>query len=325
MTEIGSEAVAGRFGIGIGDDGRRHAVERRHASTSADGSARSGGSLAVCGQWTTEATLWGDWDPDKPTVQSHRCEHCGWALAVHGAAPIAEELARYTITGRDRGVVVAAGADPNLLHRLMTAILQPEPELGSEPLSDIGPGALSSLLAHAARHRPLVLRCEECADTANAPEELDEEGDHNCAQLVCAGCSLKHGKWAGEREGYLRSECTVAWPCSVITTMADHHGLGVASRWAKPSSAAAEMPGLPWPNAIAQDGRWHQFAVNYRRDRDDTTYTITPAAGPRGRQVLRVHHPVGLNARSEHADVKEAKAHVDELMTSFGAANRSRR
>ncbi|BBX30501.1 hypothetical protein B7435_30055 [Mycolicibacterium peregrinum] len=324
MTEIVSEAVAGRFGIGIGDDGRRHAVERPHESTASDGAARSAGSLAVCGQWTTEATLWGDWDPDKPTVRTHRCEHCGWVLAMRGAAPMAEEIARYAVTGRDRGVMVAAGTDPDLLHRLLTAILKPESELGAEPLSEIGPGALSSLLAHAARHRPLVLRCEKCTDTASSPDDLDED-NHNCTQVACAGCSLKHGDWAGEWEGYLRADCTVAWPCSVITTMANHHGLGVVSRWARPSGAAAEMPGLPWPGAIAQDGRWHQFAVNYRRDPDDTTYTITPAAGPRGRQVLRVHHPVGFNARSEHAGVKEAKAHVDELMTSFGAASGSRR
>lgn len=86
-----------------------------------------------------------------------------------------------------------------------------------------------------------------------------------------------------------------------------HHGLGAVSRWAKPSGAGAEMPGLPWPGVIAQDGQWHQFAVNYRRDPDDTTYTVTPVAGSRGRQVLRVHHPIGLNARSEHAGIKEAK------------------
>ena len=112
--------------------------------------------------------------------------------------------------------------------------------MASEPLSDIGPGALSSLLAHAARHRPMALRCEECTDTASAPEGFDED-DHNCPQVACAGCSLKHADWAGDWEGYLRTECTVAWPCSVITTTAS----GRCHGGPNPAGPAPRCPACP--------------------------------------------------------------------------------
>jgi hypothetical protein len=89
-----------------------------------------------------------------------------------------------------------------------------------------------TLLAHATRHRPVVLLPEGCRDgdcDCGCDNDLCEEPHDDeaacyteTATVGCESCSIQSGSWEGEWAG--RYECTVSAPCSALLAMAKKYG-----------------------------------------------------------------------------------------------------
>ena len=210
-----------------GADWRRHAVDLRVFGPRLD-TARAEGRgqpevYSVCGQRCGFITgRLGPFTYGSRWLTSRRCERCGWVVAF-SRGTVEREIAQYVPDVAQRDVIAAAGGDPDLLRRIFVAILADAP-----PGHDDEPGHRSDLLAHAARHRPTVIVCEECGDSPNAAAV---HGQHlaTCrdAAVVCGACTFRAGPWAGEREGMTTGECVVAAPCSVLSALAQHYGIAV--------------------------------------------------------------------------------------------------
>ncbi|OBH48374.1 hypothetical protein A5690_14485 [Mycobacterium intracellulare] len=151
-----------------------------------------------------------------------------------------QEIAHYLPDGAHRDVIAAtAGGYPDLLRRIFVAILADAP-----PGRAGEPGHRSDLLAHAARHRPVVMVCQACNESSSAATAHGEE-TLCCpdSAVVCAECTFSAGPWAGEREGVPTGECVVGAPCSVLITLAHHYGVDVADGSdAEPPGRALSMP-----------------------------------------------------------------------------------
>ncbi|SLH38555.1 Uncharacterised protein [Mycobacteroides abscessus subsp. massiliense] len=301
------------FAIGLGSDDLRHAVSSNEVPhmVSPELAARA---QAVCGMSVKVIGAWEHFRPGSRFLSRNRCVHCGWILAIHGAASMQQEIASYAGAAEDRPAFAAAGIDPGLLRRLFEAILAEYD--GDCQDEEPGPGQLSSLLAHAGRHTPVVLTCEECAepdgqDVANAVDR-----QHRCSSIVCMACTLTAGSWAGEWEGQIRSECTVAWPCSVIGVLARSYKLNVVSPWLDPVEDIADSV---QPSGSRLDGKWHRRTMHFRADADGTTFAIEPSPDHKGRYTLTLQHQIGLKATSRHDDVQDAKRHAENIISSMTA------
>jgi hypothetical protein len=136
-------------------------------------------------------------------------------------------LNRGTVEAEIELHVGAAGdVDTGLLRQVFTAVLA-----DVAPGRDAESGHRSDLLAHAARHRPTAIVCEQCGEKCSAAEGHGE-GVVVCpqVQLVCGECTFSAGRWADEREGMSTAECVVPAPCSVLVALARHYEIPVGGR-----------------------------------------------------------------------------------------------
>lgn len=220
----GSATHPYRFGIGAGgSDWRWHAVDLESVRPlMADAVARGGqrgevGVFSVCGTRAEIVPRLGQFSYGSRWLSERRCERCGWVVALNRGTVEAEiEL----------HVGAAADGDTGLLRQIFTSVLA-----DVAPGRDAESGHRSDLLAHAARHRPTVIVCEECGESPSAAE-VHGEGVAACpqAQLVCGECTFTAGRWAGEREGMSTGECVVPAPCSVLVALAQHYEIPVGGR-----------------------------------------------------------------------------------------------
>lgn len=143
------------------------------------------------------ALSWGD---------SSRCERCGWVVALNRGA-VDAEIEFYADVSR-----LGVFADP--LRQLFTAILADAP-----PGPDADLGYRSELLAHVARHRPVVdlerelgaLPAYRRVSLASAPTLAP----------TCLECTFAFG-YGGA--------VVVPAPCSALAAVAGHYG--IAGQWA---------------------------------------------------------------------------------------------
>lgn len=216
-----------RFAIAASGDGLRwrwHAVDfavfgPRLAAAGADECYRPE-IYAVCGQRCNHvATRLGPFTYGSRWLTSRRCERCGWVVAF-SRGTVEQEIAQYLPDDAHRDVIQAAGDDQDLMRRIFVAILADAP-----PGRPDEPGHRSDLLAHAARHRPVVMVCHGCGSSSAAA--VHGEGALWCpdSAVVCAECTFSAGPWAGEREGMTTGECVVRAPCSVLIALAHHYGV----------------------------------------------------------------------------------------------------
>lgn len=151
---------------------------------------------------------------DNRSLHRLRCERCSWVVA----------LARGTVEQEIDLYAAAAGVDAlsQLLRQIFTAILADAPP---------GPrgqaGHRSDLLAHTARHRPVLIVCGECRDAGLVVAHGPSAWRCPHAAVVCQECSFTAGSWAGEWEGVTTGECVVVSPCSTLLALADHYGIAV--------------------------------------------------------------------------------------------------
>ncbi|OOK65266.1 hypothetical protein BZL29_7707 [Mycobacterium kansasii] len=180
---------------------------------------------SVCGQRCNHiATRLGPFSYANRWLSWRRCERCGWVVAL-SRGTLEQEITHYLPDGAQREVITAAGGDPDLLRRIFVAILADAP-----PGRAGEPGHRSDLLAHAARHRPVVIVCQDCSESSSAAV-AHGQGALCCpdSAVICAECTFCAGVWAGEREGMTAGECVVSAPCSVLITLAHHYGADFAA------------------------------------------------------------------------------------------------
>lgn len=213
-----------RFGTAIAMNGlHAHAVDL--AATRAPRPLRMAGEdpdtaaaavFSLCGSRGQLLPRFGAFTYDNPWIAGRtRCERCSWVVA----------LARGTV---EQEIDLYAGDDEcggGLLRQIFTSILADAPPEGGQAQV----GHRSDLLAHAARHRPVLTVCEECCEAGSAPTH--GRGVKRCphASSVCIECSFVAGSWAGEWEGTIAAECEVQSPCSTLVTLAHHYGISLPS------------------------------------------------------------------------------------------------
>lgn len=146
-----------------------------------------------------------------------RCERCSWVVALNRGT-VEQEIEMYTV---DAG----GDAQGELLRQIFTAILA-----DAAPGPEAQAGHRSDLLAHAARHRPVQMVCQECAESE--PSVVHGAAVPHCPDMasVCTECSFTAGSWAGQWEGVTTGECVVASPCSALLAMAHHYDIALRGR-----------------------------------------------------------------------------------------------
>ena len=145
-----------------------------------------------------------------------RCERCSWVVALNRGT-VEQEIDLYT---------AEAGGDRRgeLLRDIFTSILA-----DATPGPDSQSRAPLDLLAHAARHRPVLTVCAKCS-------EAGLSAAHGPSVVVPArrrgvpGVLVHRGFVGREWEGVTTDECVVASPCSTLLALADHYGLAVRGR-----------------------------------------------------------------------------------------------
>lgn len=174
--------------------------------------------FSVCGARTQYVRRAGQFGYHSSFLKPHRCERCGWVVALNRGT-VEQEIELHTGAAR--------GADHGLLRQIFTAILA-----DVAPGRDAESGHRSDLLAHAARHRPVLAVCEACSYSPNAAE-VHGPGVTACASpvLVCGSCTFTGGLWAGARAGMSTGDCVVAAPCSVLITLAQHYDVVIDLPW----------------------------------------------------------------------------------------------
>lgn len=199
---------------GISDYDRRHHILAR---TAADASIKT---AALCGLPATAAPTWGR--SNMTAARRSQCHECRWILAIHRDT-VATEIATYIPDPADSAIITATLNSPHIGVQVLTAIAASE-ELAHHD-RDLNPSRLSQLLSHASRHQPTVTLCEECVDFGI----VNAHGfDAICPEqsVICHGCTPHAAEsWAGEGEGALLMECTVAAPCSALRTLASYYGV----------------------------------------------------------------------------------------------------
>ncbi|CAN5736257.1 hypothetical protein BH09ACT8_BH09ACT8_56050 [soil metagenome] len=213
------------FGV---SGGERHIVTGEAAGVALDlagGDPRLAHAAALCRRVVKVATAWGPYSRDAALEYPPRCPDCAWILALH-RGDVDEEVAAFTTHDAFDAAAIAARLGEGVGERLLDAIAH-DPALW-QGADRLGPSHRSQLLGHASRHLPAVTVCEECAEIGVA--NAHGYGATCPAQEVaCLGCTVTaHGLWAGEWEGTFLPECTVAAPCSVLTTLAVHYRIPIA-------------------------------------------------------------------------------------------------
>jgi hypothetical protein len=210
-----------RFDVGVAAEWgwRWHAIDTASLPLPAGATEVQRGveAFSVCGLRAQHVPKLGGFTYDNPFLVSRRCERCGWVVALNRGT-VEQEIDFYARTSTKHDALADAGADSGLLRRIFTAILADAP-----PGRDAESGHRSDLLAHAARHRPVVRLCEHCAEM----DDTAAHGDAVCASpvVVCGECTFTAGHWAGEKAGSITGECVVAAPCSVLRALMAHYGL----------------------------------------------------------------------------------------------------
>lgn len=206
-----------RFGIAVGGSGHRpwHAVDLSvygpRMAEQAAGGARVD-IFSVCGIRSGYVRQAGQFTYGSGYLKRGRCERCGWVVALN-LGSVEQEI--------DLHCAVADGANDGLLRHIFTAILADLP-----PGRDAAPGHRSDLLAHAARHRPTMAVCRECARGASSPQ-VHGTGITICPRghLVCSACTFSAGKWGVGDGDAMAEECVVDAPCSVLVALARHYDI----------------------------------------------------------------------------------------------------
>jgi hypothetical protein len=218
-------AAADRYLTGV--DRQWHAIDRTRAGRAPLGAAGAPAiALAACGTLARLAPEFGTYQRTSTPVQYDPCPRCAWEVAI-ATGTTGRELALLAPGGRKAAAIRATGADPMLAVSICTAILAAAED------SDYGLDhpATAGLLAHATRHRPLLLLPEDCAEDPTACEHRptaagDSDGwhcDYPDCTVACAACTAFTGAWAGEWEGHSMGQCTVTAPCSVLLALAAHY------------------------------------------------------------------------------------------------------
>ena len=215
---------AHRFGIAVGMSGWGwHAVDlecvRRRLATARNEAIKTVGVevFSVCGARSHLVRKLGAFSYGSRWLQRLRCERCSWVVALNRDT-VEQEIDLYTAESGD-----APSGD--LLRQIFTAILADAP-----PGREAEAGHRSDLLAHAARHRPVITVCKTCTEEGRAAAHRPHAAQCPQAAVLCEECSFTAGSWAGEWQGLTTGECVVAAPCSVLTALAEHYGIPLRSR-----------------------------------------------------------------------------------------------
>lgn len=213
-----------RFGTAVATTGlQAHAVDLEatlsHRPLRMAGDDRETGAAAVfsvCGSRGQLLPRFGAFTYESPWLAGRtRCERCSWVVALTRGT-VEQEIELYA-----GDATAEHGGD--LLRQIFTSILADAPPEGGKAQV----GHRSDLLAHAARHRPVLTVCEECGDAGC--EGAHGPGVDRCphASSVCVECSFVAGSWAGEWEGTIAAECEVPSPCSTLVALAHHYGISL--------------------------------------------------------------------------------------------------
>jgi hypothetical protein len=228
-TRAWDPGAAARYVTGVQDG--QHAVDRRAAEEALSHAAAGPPPVAyaACGELAQVAARYGTYDRTDSGVPGSPCRHCAWTVAL-ATGSTGRELALITPARRDMDAIARAGADPMLAVLICQAILAAES--GEDAEYGLDHPATSQLLAHATRHRPVLLVPEDCAEDPRSCEHQPagaDGGDWRCdypdATAACGTCTLHAGGWAGSWDGMPMAECTVPSPCSVLLTLAARYGL----------------------------------------------------------------------------------------------------
>lgn len=214
---------ADRYGVAAGLSGWGwHAVDlelvRAQRATSGSGQCEV---FSLCGARSSQPIgRLGAFTYDNRWLHRLRCERCSWVVALDRGT-VEQEIDLYAAVGCE--------ALSQLLRQIFTAILA-----DAHPGPRGQAGHRSELLAHAARHRPVMTVCQQCVQegpvAAHGPATA--QCPHEAA--LCEECSFTAGSWEGERAGVTTEECVVAAPCSVLRALADHYDVSLPDgdgRW----------------------------------------------------------------------------------------------
>jgi hypothetical protein len=234
-TRPWNPAASARYLTGVQD--AWHAVDCRAAQAAVSRAAAAGPppvSPAVCGELVRVAARYGAYERTNSAVRGGPCRYCAWTVAI-ATGSTGRELALITPGRRDAEAIARAGADPMLAVLICQAILAAES--GEDAEYGLDHPATIQLLAHATRHRPVLLVPEDCAEDPCSCEHqpAGADDDWHCgypgATAACGTCTLHAGGWAGSWEGTPMAECTVPAPCSVQITLAARYGLTCRQQW----------------------------------------------------------------------------------------------
>lgn len=316
----GTLSMASIYTVGVGPDFRCHAIPQSAADQPLQGGGKKRTARSACADIVTPAPDLGEFRIDNTNLElRRRCECCSWILALYGYHTVADEIASYTIESDNLDLIATGGVDPHLLSRIFTAVLDRD-DWGTRegrPSAD----QTSQLLAHAAQHAPVTVICEDCAEAMGpvSYEHADEDGNlpTRCphARVLCRSCTAFSDSWAGEWEGRSLDHCEVAWPCSVLTTMAGNYGLHVASP--RLDTEPSQVAGLQCPT---RNKTWHEHTSLHRVDPDGTEFVVVPAHDARHPYTLTLRHPSGLRASTTHPSEADAQAHADTFQESLDPA-----
>ncbi len=168
--------------------------------------------FSVCGARSHLVRKLGAFTYGSRWLERLRCERCSWVVAINRGT-VEQEIDLYTAESGD-------APSGHLLRHIFTAILADAP-----PGHEAEAGHRSDLLAHAARHRPVITVCETCIEEGSAAAHGPHMAQCPQAAVLCEECSFTAGSWAGEWQGATTGECVVAAPCSVLTALAVHYGI----------------------------------------------------------------------------------------------------
>jgi hypothetical protein len=209
-----------------------HAIARsaaEHAVTKAAVGGPPPVAVAACGELVRVADRHGTYDRMSDIVRGHPCRPCAWTVAI-ATGSTGRELSLITPGPRDAAAIARSGADPMLAAAVCQAILAAES--GGDTEYGLDHPATVQILAHATRHRPVLLVPEDCAEDPRSCEHrpadedaVDWQCDYPDVTVACGACTLHAGGWAGEWEGSPMDECTVPVPCSVLLTLAARYGI----------------------------------------------------------------------------------------------------
>lgn len=212
-----SELVFGLNGTG------RHAVRRADAVAAVgDGLIRDPRPRSVCGERVHIAARWGAYDRSSLYLnqgKSANCPWCGWIVAAANN-DLAAQIALERPEPEAMALFGEVLGDPLAGVRILEAIAFDKDDDLVDRDDFPGRSPRIDLLAVAAAHQPVVMMCEDCAESSG---RMREDGPCQCAWVGCMGCTAKTGSWAGEWEGYTMSQCAVHAPCSVLRAFADYY------------------------------------------------------------------------------------------------------